>query len=107
MNADPVDKRLIERIQKHPKYRELVTKRSRFAWILSGIMLLIYYAFILLVAFTPKSLGTKISPDSVISVGIPLGVFIIVIAFILTGIYVFRANGEFDELTRQIKEETK
>ncbi|MBF0108466.1 MAG: DUF485 domain-containing protein [Magnetococcales bacterium] len=107
MNTDPVDKRLFERIQKNPNYRALVTRRSRFAWTLSIIMLVIYYAFILVVAFAPQSLGARISPDSVISVGIPLGVFIIAIAFVLTGIYVYRANGEFDDLTRRIKEETK
>jgi uncharacterized membrane protein (DUF485 family) len=107
MNNDPVDRKLITRIQNNPKYKELVTKRSRFAWTLSIIMLVIYYAFIMVVAFMPKSLGAKISPDSVISIGIPIGVFIIVTAFLLTGIFVHRANGEFDELTRQIKEETK
>ncbi|MEO5339279.1 MAG: DUF485 domain-containing protein [Magnetococcus sp. MYC-9] len=107
MNNDPVDSQLIQRIKENPKYKELVAKRAGFAWFLSIIMLVIYYAFIVLVAFMPKSLGTKISPDSVISVGIPLGVLIIVMAFILTGIYVSRANGQFDELTRQIKEETK
>lgn len=107
MNNDPVDSKLIERIRKNPKYEELIGKRSRFAWTLSIIMLLIYYAFILIVAFVPKFLGTKIASGSVISVGIPIGVLIIVSAFILTGIYVFRANGEFDALTHQIKEETK
>ncbi|MBF0294883.1 MAG: DUF485 domain-containing protein [Magnetococcales bacterium] len=107
MNNDPVDSRLIQRIRDNPKYQQLVQKRSRFAWRLSILMLIIYYAFILVIAFAPKSLGIKIAAGSVISVGIPIGVFIIVAAFLLTGIYVRRANGEFDELTRQIKEETK
>ncbi len=107
MNNDPVDSQLIKRIRDNPKYQQLVAKRSRFAWLLSIIMLVIYYAFILVVAFVPNVLGNKLSPDSVISVGIPIGVLIIVIAFVLTGIYVFRANGTFDELARQVKEETK
>ncbi|MBF0190324.1 MAG: DUF485 domain-containing protein [Magnetococcales bacterium] len=107
MNNDPQDGQLIDRIQKNPKYTELVTKRSSFAWKLSWLMLIIYYAFILVIAFAPKSLGTKISDGSVISIGIPIGAGIIVSAFLLTGIYVRRANGEFDDLTRQIKEETK
>ncbi|MBF0435227.1 MAG: DUF485 domain-containing protein [Magnetococcales bacterium] len=107
MNEDPVDQRLVERIQNHPKYKELVEKRSRFTWWLSIIMLVIYYAFVLVVAFAPKSLGAKISSTSVISVGIPIGVLIIISAFVLTGIYVRRANSEFDSLTQAIKEETK
>lgn len=107
MNNDPVDSQLVERIKKSGTYKELVCKRSCFAWTLTTIMLLIYYAFIMVVAFKPKFLGTKMLAGSVVSIGIPIGVFIIVSAFILTGIYVRRANGEFDELTRQIKEETK
>jgi uncharacterized membrane protein (DUF485 family) len=57
------------------------------------------------VAFAPKLLGTPVL--GVITLGIPVGVFIIVVAFVLTGIYVRRANSEFDELNRQIIEETK
>lgn len=98
---------LVERIKKNPKYEELVSKRASFSWILSIVMLVIYYAFILVIAFSPKVLGTPISDTSVITIGIPIGIAIIVIAFILTGIYVVRANGEFDELSKQIKEEAK
>ena len=68
-------------------------------------MLVIYYGFIVVVAFAPKLLGTPVL--GVITLGIPVGVFIIVVAFVLTGIYVRRANSEFDELNRQIIEETK
>ena len=107
MNNDPVDAALVQRIKANPKYQELVAKRSGYAWFLSIVMLVIYYAFILVVAFAPKSLGDKISPESVISIGIPIGVLIILSAFILTGLYVFRANSTYDELTRQVKEETK
>lgn len=102
MNQDMIDK-----IKNNPKYAELVGKRTRFAWILSIVMLVIYYSFIMVIAFAPSSLATKISEGSVISVGIPVGIVIILSAFILTGIYVFRANGEFDELTNQIKEDAQ
>jgi uncharacterized membrane protein (DUF485 family) len=98
---------LVERIKSNPKYEELVSKRTRFGWVLSIIMLVIYYAFILVIAFDPSLLGKPISDTSVITIGIPIGVAIIVSAFILTGIYVVRANGEFDELSKQIKEDAK
>jgi uncharacterized membrane protein (DUF485 family) len=54
-------------------------------------------------AFAPKVLGTPIG-GGVMTVGIPVGLFVIVSAFVLTGIYVHRANSEFDSMTRQIKE---
>jgi len=98
---------VIEKIKNNPKYHELVSKRSRFAWILSIIMLIVYYAFILVIAFNPQLLATKLSAGSVITAGIPLGILIIILAFILTGIYVRRANREFDSLTQQIKEALK
>jgi uncharacterized membrane protein (DUF485 family) len=107
MSNESVDSEVIKRIKANPKYLELVIRRSCFAWILSVTMLIIYYAFIVVVAFWPKSLGTKISADSVISVGIPLGVAIILSAFVLTGFYVRRANSKYDTLIHEIKEDLK
>ncbi len=97
-------KEQIEQVKNNPKYQKLVSERSRFAWTLSIIMLVVYYAFIMTIAFSPETLGTKIG-DGVITLGIPVGIAIIFISFILAGIYVRRANGEFDELTREVREE--
>ncbi|MBU1668957.1 DUF485 domain-containing protein [bacterium] len=99
-----MNKETVERIKNNPKYQELVSKRSKFAWTLSIIMLVVYYAFIMLIAFSPATLGAK-TGTGVMTVGIPIGIAIIVIAFILAGIYVRRANGEFDLLTQEIKDE--
>jgi uncharacterized membrane protein (DUF485 family) len=96
----------VQQIKNNPKYQELVSKRSSFAWTLSIIMLVIYYTFIMIIAFNPEILGAK-TGDGVMTVGIPVGIAIIVIAFALTGIYVKRANGEFDELAQQVKDELK
>jgi uncharacterized membrane protein (DUF485 family) len=96
---------VVEKIKNDPKYRELVRKRSRFAWKLSLVMLVVYYAFILTIAFDPSLLGTPLGENSVTTVGIPVGIAIIFVAFILTGLYVRRANGEFDELSRNVKAE--
>ena len=96
---------IYQRIDSNPRFKELVAKRERFAWLLSLIMLGLYAAFILLIAFAPQVLGTKISPDSSVTWGIPLGVGLIVSAFVLTGIYVRRANGEFDRLNQEVLKE--
>jgi uncharacterized membrane protein (DUF485 family) len=96
---------MIEHIKNNPKYRHLVKARSAFAWRLSLVMLVIYFAFILMIAFDPSLLGTPLGESSVTTVGIPVGVAIIFIAFILTGLYVHRANGEFDTLSRDVKAE--
>ena len=96
----------VKQIQNSAKFRELTSKRSKFAWTLSIVMLVVYYAFILIIAFDPSLLGAK-TGSGVMTVGIPVGLVIIISAFVLTGIYVKRANSEFDELTQAIKDEAR
>lgn len=96
---------LVHAIKSNPKYHELVSKRKSFGLILAIVMLVIYYGFILIVAFNKEFLGQPLSAGSVTTVGIPIGLGVIISAFVLTGIYVSRANSEFDRLNREIKEE--
>jgi len=93
-----------ERILDHPKFQELVRSRSGFAWTLAGIMLAIYLSFIFLVAFAPGLMAVKIAGGAT-SVGIVLGLVVIVSAFLLVGIYVQRANGRYDDLTRDLQKD--
>jgi uncharacterized membrane protein (DUF485 family) len=95
------------RIASNPKYVELVHKRSSFAILLSVLVLFIYFGFILTIAFAPKVLGTPLSDGSVTTIGFPIGVGVIVAAIVLTGVYVYRANTEFDQLTKQLIEDSK
>ena len=85
----------------------MVKTRTGFAIKLSIAMLVVYFAFILTIAFDPSALGVPMSADSVTTIGIPIGMIIIVFAFILTGIYTKRANGEFDDLSNKIKNTMK
>ena len=89
------------RVLDNPKFQELVRERSGFAWMLSGAMLIIYYGFILMVAFAKPLLAVKVG-SGVTTVGIVIGLGVIVSAFVLTGLYVQRANSRFDELTRNV-----
>lgn len=98
---------IYQEIEDNPRFQELVKKRSHFAWLLSLITLTMYVAFIFLIAFEPQWLGTPIYTGSSVTRGIPVGVGLIVTSFILTGIYVIRANGEFDRLTAEIIREVK
>ncbi|WP_340620000.1 DUF485 domain-containing protein [Xenorhabdus siamensis] len=100
MNAN-----IYQEVENNPRFRELVEKRGRFAWLLSIIMLMLYVGFIFLIAFAPEWLGTPLYEGSSVTRGIPVGIGIIFISFILTGTYVVRANGEFDRLTSAILKE--
>lgn len=103
--ADTTDAQL-ERAQNDPEFQTLVRSRSRLAWILSSIMMAIYFGFILMIAFAPAHLGKPIGAG-VTTVGIPIGIFVILAAFVLTGIYVWRANSSFDAMSQRIAERAK
>ncbi|WP_333500028.1 DUF485 domain-containing protein [Kluyvera sp. CHPC 1.2972] len=98
---------ICQQIEDSAHFRELVEKRQRFATFLSLIMLVVYVGFILLIAFAPGWLGTPLHPGTSVTRGIPIGIGIIVISFLLTGIYVWRANSEFDRLNKAVLREVK
>ncbi|MDF1879159.1 DUF485 domain-containing protein [Sulfurimonas sp. SAG-AH-194-C20] len=95
-------KEFVEIIINDENYQKLVKKRTSFALKLTLSMLIVYFTFILTIAFKPSILAIPLFEGSTTTIGIPLGIFIIIFAFALTGIYTFRANGEFDELAQKI-----
>jgi uncharacterized membrane protein (DUF485 family) len=97
---DPV----IAKIQNHPKYAELKQARDGFGWQLTIIMLVVYYGYISLIAFNKAFLSQPIGAG-VTSLGIPLGMGVIVFTILITGFYVQRANNIYDALTKEILED--
>ena len=95
-----------EQVKQNPQFYQLVKQRSRWAWSLASIILIMYFSFILLIAFSPAWLGQSLS-GGVITIGIPIGVLIILVAIILTGIYVYKANKDFDRINQEIISEIK
>lgn len=96
---------IASKIQNHPKYLLLVKQRDTFSWILSAIVCIMYFGFISLIAFAPDVITAPISAGSVIPFGMILGVGVILGSALLTGVYVYRANGTFDPIVREIVEE--
>jgi uncharacterized membrane protein (DUF485 family) len=101
-----MDDKLTQRILSNPKYQELKAKRSSFGWILTAAMMIVYYGFIVLVAFNKEFLSQRLG-SGVMTVGIPVGFGVIVFTIIITAIYVRRANTEFDELSNAIVAEVQ
>ncbi|MFB2532778.1 DUF485 domain-containing protein [Paracoccus sp. p4-l81] len=93
-----------DRILADPNYQKLRATRLRFGWLLTIIMLVVYYGFITLIAFRKDLLAVPLG-QGVTTWGIPIGFGVIVITILLTAVYVRRANSEFDELTDKIKYE--
>lgn len=93
------------KIHNNPKFVKLCKQRDTLGWILSAIVCIMYFGFILMIAYTPDILTAPIASDSVIPLGMPLGVGIIVMSCLLTGIYVYKANNTFDPIMKEIIEE--
>ncbi len=100
----PMDTLNVERIQADPTYQKLKRERSRFGWTLTILMLIVYYGYILVIAFKPGILAARMGAG-VMTWGIPIGFGVIVFTILITAYYVRRANSEFDDLTDQIKRE--
>jgi len=92
---------LITRVINNPQYQELKRKRSSFGWTLTWAMMIVYYGFIMLVAFNKEFLSQKLGAG-VMTIGVPIGFGVIVFTVIITIIYVKRANSEYDDLTAAI-----
>jgi len=99
------DKR-IQAIVSNPKYQQLRRTRLRYGWTLAVIMLLVYYSFIGVIAFDKELFALKLGAG-VMTWGIPVGFGVIVFSVLITGLYVRRANSEFDRLTREIVQEAE
>jgi uncharacterized membrane protein (DUF485 family) len=95
--SDPV----VEKIQKNPKYLALRKKRNSIGWALTLLMMVVYYGYIALIAFNKPFLAQPIGAG-VTTLGIPIGMGVIVFTVVITAIYVRRANNEFDALTTEI-----
>ena len=95
---------LARRIAGLPKYQELRAKRTRFGWTLTLLMLVVYYGFVLLVAFDKPFLAQRLG-DGVMTLGIPVGFGVILFTIAITAYYVNRANAEFDTLSDAIARE--
>ena len=93
---------MYEHMRTNPKFHELVTRRGRFAWTLAIIVLTMFYGYILTIAFNPTALGRPVSEGSMLTVGVAAELFMFIFFWVLTAVYVRRANNEFDALTQDL-----
>ena len=93
---------IVQRVKADPNYHKLVKTRSSYGWWLTLAVMVVYYGFTCLNAFDKQFMASKIGAG-VMSWGVPLGLFVILFTIVVTGIYVRRANNEFDALTDAIQ----
>lgn len=91
----------IEQLRESEAYKSLISLRSKSKWSLAALMLVVYYGFILIIAFEPEIFATKVG-DGHTSLGIVVGLGVILFSFLITGFYVRKANKVFEPLTHEI-----
>ena len=92
---------LVGKIEAHPKYAQLKQRRNRLGLVLTVLMLAVYYGYIALIAFDKAFLAKPVG-TGMMSVGMPVGMAVIIFTVVIIGIYVLRANSEYDQLTQDI-----
>lgn len=93
-------------LRSSPRYRELVRRRTRLTFTLSAIVLALYSLFVAAVSWFPHVL-LHVPVGGGITVGIWSALILIVGSWLLTGLYVFRANHVFDKLNRALLSEVQ
>ena len=94
--SDPV----VEKIQRHPKYQELRARRNPLGVVLTILMLVVYFGYIGLIAFDKAFLAKPIGAG-VTTLGVPIGMGVILFTIAITVYYVRIANNKFDALTEE------
>ncbi len=83
------------------EFRRIVRRRWTVALLLTAALFAAYYGFILLIALRPEVLARRMG--EVTTVGIPVGVGVIVCAWALTAVYVLWANRRYDPEVERLK----
>ncbi|OTG88157.1 hypothetical protein B9T31_01150 [Acinetobacter sp. ANC 4558] len=96
----------VDRILQNPKFKEMVRQKSILSWTLTIIMLVVYVGFMLLVGYNKEFLLSSLS-GGVTTWGIPLGLGIIVLSFVLCGVYSYIANNKLDQLNEEAVREVE
>ena len=99
----PPDAQAFVDMQASPEFQELRHRLRSFVFPMAGFFLVWYVVYVLLSTYAVDFMSTKVWGN--INVGLLLGLGQFITTFAITGIYVRRANGEFDELSEKIKRE--
>ena len=90
------------RVLESAEFSLLIRRRWTVSLVLTACLFLLYYGFILLVGLNKPFLATRIG--DVVTLGIPLGMAVIVGAWALTALYVLWANRRWDADARRLRD---
>jgi uncharacterized membrane protein (DUF485 family) len=100
-NTESGDAKGLEGMLAAPEFHDLARRKNGISLGLTLAMLGIYFGFIFLIAFRKDLVGAKLTAN--VTWGIPLGIGVILAAWILTGVYVAWANRKYDPMVEALR----
>lgn len=97
-----MQKDIVQKVLEHPKYAELVKRRTRISMVFFAVALVIYAGFILTLAYMPELFAQPLGESWTMSVGVFTGVLVVFSAVIMIALYVYFSNKVFDPLLEQV-----
>ncbi|SNZ08881.1 Uncharacterized membrane protein, DUF485 family [Persephonella hydrogeniphila] len=94
----------LKKILQDSEFQSLIKKVTTVSLIFTAAIMIVYYSFILLLAYGKDFLSQPVSEGSATTIGIPIGIGVIVAAWILTGLYVYWANKNYDPMVKKLRE---
>jgi uncharacterized membrane protein (DUF485 family) len=91
----------IRQVLEDADFKKLASKKDSITLTLTLLTMAMYFGFMFLLAFNRDFMGRKLGNG--VTLGIPLGIGVIVLSWIFTGIYVRWANSEYDDMVRRVK----
>lgn len=83
------------------RFQALVARKWTVSLVLTAVMLVIYYGYILVLAFHKETLAAK--AGETMTVGMVVGLLVILASWVMTGVYVAWANSSYDEMVKSIR----
>ena len=100
-----MDKQTTSKVLSHPKFQTMARQKSILGWTFSAVMFVVYTLFVAYLGIDPQAFATPVSEGGITTWGIYIGLAVIIFAVAITGIYVYVANGRFEETTREVVRE--
>lgn len=97
-------KKTAQEIADDPDFKALVSGKDTISWILTIAELALYFGFVALIAYNKPFLSQKLTAGKAMTIGIPIAVGVILLSWVLTGIYIWWANTTYDAQVKKIRE---
>ncbi len=94
----------ITAVLESPAFKRLVARRWRASMLLTFVLFVVYYGFILLVATNKPLLSMRVGDGTL---GIVLGVMVILLSWVITAAYVIWANRHYDPEVRRLRDQIR